>query len=225
MISHVEKIIVPEIPKCGSSSAYSWLKAQDRTIFRRDHAPLIDYRNWCNVEDDYHVMLIGRNPYTRAVSAYEYAQYAENNSNLRGKRVMTSNFQEWYQHIEYQDLPKSNTTQSLTLDEENDEYLDASFRPQYSFINYFDDTRSHANVRCDDLLKNSEFIRLEEADFLPKVNTHKRTLEKGSYNIQKWDHYYTDMDIVTQIQLLYAEDFVLWGYDPKINPYTEEPWR
>ena len=137
---------------------------------------------------------------------------------------MTSNFQEWYQHLEYGDLAKSNTTQSLTLDEQNDEYLDASFRPQYSFINYFDDTRSHANVRCDDLLKNSEFIRLEEADFLPKVNTHKRTLEKRSYEIKNWDYYYTDMDIVTQIQLLYAEDFTLWGYDPKINPYTEEQW-
>jgi hypothetical protein len=224
MISHVEKIIVPEIPKCGSSSAYAWLKEKDRTIFRRDHAPLIDYRNWCNVEDDYHVMLIGRNPYTRAVSAYEYAQYSENNSNLRGKSVLTSGFQEWYQHIEYEDLPKSNTTQSLVLNQEEDEYLDASFRPQYSFINYFEDTRSHANERCDDLLKNSEFLKLEECDFLPKVNTHKRTLEKRSYDIKNWNLYYTDMDIVTQIQMLYAEDFNLWGYDYKINPYTEEPW-
>ena len=71
MISHVEKIIVPEIPKSGSCSTYAWLKEQDRTIMRRDHAPLIDYRNWCNVEDDYKVLLIGRNPFTRAVSAYE----------------------------------------------------------------------------------------------------------------------------------------------------------
>ena len=224
MISHVEKIIVPEIPKCGSSSAYAWLKAQDRTIFRRDHAPLIDYRNWCNVEDDYHVMLIGRNPFTRAVSAYEYAQYAENISNLRGTHVLKSSFQDWYNNIDYRDLAKNNTTESLKLNDEEDEYLDASFRPQYSFINYFEDTRSHANERCDDLLKNSEFLKLEECDFLPKVNTHKRTLEKRSYEIKKWDHYYTDMDIVTQIQLLYAEDFILWGYDPKINPYTEEPW-
>ena len=223
MISHVEKIIVPEIPKCGSSSAYAWLKAKDRTIFRRDHAPLIDYRNWCNVEDDYHVMLIGRNPFTRAVSAYEYAQYAENNSNLRGKRVLTSGFQEWYQHIEYADLPKNNTTVSLVLNDE-DEYLDASFRPQYSFINYFDDTRSHANERCDDLLQNHEFIRLEEADFLPQVNTHKKTAEGSSYEIKNWNLYYTDMEIVTQIQMLYAEDFTLWDYDPSINPYTEEPW-
>ena len=224
MISHVEKIIVPEIPKCGSSSAYAWLKEKDRTIMRRDHAPLIDYRNWCNVEDDYHVMLIGRNPFTRAVSAYEYAQYAENISNLRGTHVLKSSFQEWYNNIDYSDLAKNNTTESLKLNDEEDEYLDASFRPQYSFINYFDDTRSHANVRCDDLLKNSEFLKLEECDFLPKVNTHKRTLEKRSYEIKKWDQYYTDMDIVTQIQLLYAEDFTLWGYDPKINPYTEEPW-
>ena len=223
MISHVEKIIVPEIPKCGSSSAYAWLKEKDRTIMRRDHAPLIDYRNWCNVEDDYHVMLIGRNPFTRAVSAYEYAQYAENISNLRGTHVLKSSFQEWYNNIDYRDLAKNNTTQSLVLDEE-DEYLDASFRPQYSFINYFEDTRSHANERCDDLLKNSEFLKLEECDFLPKVNTHKRTLEKRSYEIKKWDHYYTDKDIISQIQLLYAEDFVLWGYDPKINPYTEEQW-
>ena len=224
MISHVEKIIVPEIPKCGSSSAYAWLKEKDRTIMRRDHAPLIDYRNWCNVEDDYHVMLIGRNPFTRAVSAYEYAQYAENISNLRGTHVLKSSFQEWYNNIDYSDLAKNNTTESLKLNDEEDEYLDASFRPQYSFINYFEDTRSHANERCDDLLKNSEFLKLEECDFLPKVNTHKRTLEKRSYEIKKWDQYYTDMDIVTQIQLLYAEDFTLWGYDPKINPYTEEPW-
>jgi len=223
MISHVEKIIVPEIPKSGSCSTYAWLKAQDRTIMRRDHAPLIDYRNWCNVEDDYHVMLIGRNPFTRAVSAYEYAQYAENISNLRGTHVLKSNFQDWYNNIDYADLAKNNTTVSLVLNDE-DEYLDASFRPQYSFINYFDDTRSHANERCDDLLKNSEFLKLEECDFLPKVNTHKRTLEKRSYEIQNWKHYYTDMDIVTQIQLLYAEDFTLWGYDPKINPYTEEAW-
>jgi len=168
-------------------------------------------------------MLIGRNPFTRAVSAYEYAQYSENNSNLRDKSVLTSGFQEWYQHLEYADLPKANTTQSLVLNDE-DEYLDASFRPQYSFINYFEDTRSHANERCDDLLKNSEFLKLEECDFLPKVNTHKRTLEKRSYDIKNWNLYYTDMDIVTQIQMLYAEDFTLWDYNPSINPYTEEPW-
>ena len=49
-------------------------------------------------------------------------------------------------------------------------------------------------------------------------------MQGSNYDVKEWQHYYGKKEIVKKIQELYKYDFILFGYDPSINPYTEEPW-
>ena len=227
MISHELGLIVPEIPKCGSSAMYAHLLSKDSTLDRKDHAALIEYRNYIKPGIDYTARFLGRNPYTRAVSAFEYGKRHDNHSSLNGVTLLDDDvtFQMWYNAIQYQDLFRDHGTEGMYF-EGKEEGLTGCFRTQTSFINYIDDSRSFNSERCDDLLKKHEFIRLEEwGKDKSVVNSHRNTNEGRRYELKHWNLYYTDMEIVKQIELLYKDDFILWGYDPKINPYTEEPWQ
>ena len=246
MISESLGLIVPEIPKCGPCSMYDWLKTLDGALERKDHIALNQYPQYMTQPaKNYTVIMMGRNPYTRAVSAYEYAQYAENDSNFRGLCVLEKlndvTFQGWYNSIKSTDLARGCGPEGYTFETEG-EFLDGSFRPQTAYACVFDDSRSMDAQAAPELLENARFLQLESANMtlshfmgqkveLPYVNTHKETLETnneglhGSYRMNDWTEYYTDKDIVTQIKLLYADDFTLWGYDEKINPYTGKTWE
>ena len=227
MISHDLGLIVPEIPKSGSSAMYAWLLGKDRALERKDHVPLIEYRQHIKQGIDYTARFLGINPYTRAVSAFEYGKRHDNHSKVNGVALLDDDvtFQMWYNAIQYQDLFKNHGTEGMKFASEEED-LTGCFRTQTSFINYLDDSRSFHAERCDDLLKNHEFLRLEEwGKDKSVVNSHKLTNEGRRYELKNWNLYYTDMEIVKQIEILYKDDFILWGYDPNINPYTEEPWN
>jgi len=226
MISHDLGLIVPEIPKSGSSAMYAWLLGKDRALERKDHVPLIEYRQHIKQGIDYTARFLGRNPYTRAVSAFEYGKRHDNHSKVNGVTLLDDDvtFQMWYNAIQYQDLFKNHGTEGMKFASEEED-LTGCFRTQTSFINYLDDSRSFHGEKCDDLLEKHEFLRLEEwGKDKSVVNSHKLTNEGRRYELKNWNLYYTDMEIVKQIEILYKDDFILWGYDPKINPYTEEPW-
>ena len=162
MISHELGLIVPEIPKCGSSTMYAHLLSKDRTLDRRDHVPLIEYRNYIKQGIDYTAQFLGRNPYTRAVSAFEYGKRHDNHSKVNEVALLDDDvtFQMWYNAIQYQDLFRDHGTEGMKF--ESGDGLTGCFRTQTSFINYLDDSRSFGSERCDDLLKKHEFLRLEE---------------------------------------------------------------
>ena len=48
MISHELGLIVPEIPKCGSSAMYAYLLSKDDTLSRKGHFPDIEDRKYIN---------------------------------------------------------------------------------------------------------------------------------------------------------------------------------
>ena len=236
MISHKLKLIIPETPKCGSCSVHEWMLKEDPDLETTDidawgkywpgHRPLYEHDKLMKDDVSYQRVLVGRNPYTRAVSAFEYCQYAEDVSALNGLFVQKSlndvNFKSWYMNITAPDAwVHPSGTPLAPVDAPDHNYLDGGFRTQKYFAEGYDDETLFIHLE-DGSKQLSTILKMNVS--LPYVNSHKKTLEGREYRIGPWEEYYSDMETVMQIQLLYKDDFTLWGYAPNINPYTEESW-
>jgi hypothetical protein len=236
MISHKLKLIIPEIPKCGSCSIFEWMLKEDPEFQTTDidawgkyhpgHKQLHEHDRLMKDDVSYQRVLVGRNPYTRAVSAFEYCQYAMDVSAINGLFVLKClndvDFKSWFMNITSPNawVNPSGTPQA-PVDVPDHNYLDGGFRTQKYYAEGYDDKTLFIHLE-EGSKQLSKILKFEVS--LPYVNTHKKTLENSDYRIGPWEEYYSDMDIIKQIQLLYKEDFTLWGYDPNINPYTEESW-
>ena len=177
---------------------------------------------------DYKVLLVGRNPFTRAVSAYEYTKAAGHTYILKFK-----DFSDFMSQV--------NTDEKISYTDDTNNHFSpgipmgiGAFTKQVYWIKGHETMGEVHKIKLENISQELSDIMGFYVDF-PRKNTHKRVSSRHSsthqrymtgysYEIKPWKHYYTK-DMVKKIQELYKEDFEFWGYDPNINPYTEEPWN
>ena len=218
MISHYLKIIAPKIPKNGTESMLMWAKGEDEKTENFGHREIEFYKPHMKENTDYKIILVGRNPFTRAVSAFEYTR------NISNPDHIVHDFDKHY-----------HTVDSNAMIETPENWLPiGAFTKQTYWVKGHENMGETHKLKLENMSQElSEVIQFHVS--MPKVNSHKRiaarhskfhgTYEQGlSYDIQPWESYYSKR-MVKKIQELYKEDFEFWGYDPNINPYTEEPWN
>ena len=240
-VSKSLKLILPRIPKNGSTSFTAWIAEQDKSLTYDDtieHSCLNHYGNLVVEEykediGDYDVVLVGRNPFKRQVSAFEYNIMLNRPLPLIGN--IDSTFEEFYSTMEIKHLNTWSTEWDV-----GQEFLNQ----HHTFLR-----EGHPAISISDI----KFVKLEnfveemtELGYniteLPVLNHHtsieSKKNQKGflqesvnwpptqgsNYIVKDWSFYYGKSEIVQKIQELYKYDFMFWGYDPNINPYTEEPW-
>jgi hypothetical protein len=235
-ISRKLKIIIPRPPKAGSTSTATWLMAQDKDMVTKDtehHEPLDHYIDNHKIDlKDYTILHVGRNPFQRQISAYEFSRFTTNHAYTPLHRVLDVDFKTWYMNL----LMKHIYEYDEPLDGEHNFRwdLDPVFFPQTSFT-----SNRHDAIHAEFIqIEKFEEFRLEKYPDSPKLgrlNAHNNregqsyksnsNANVANYKVHDWTHYYTDMDIVRKMQALYSDDFSRWGYDPNINPWTEELWN
>ena len=238
-ISRNLKIIIPRPPKAGSTSTAMWLMAQDDEMTKKDtehHETLDNYQAKDINLKDYTIIHVGRNPFKRQVSAYEFSRYTHNHAYTPNCTVQDADFRTWYMQLT--NLMLYRYDEPLGAHDQGENRLRWDLDPVFFPQSHFTSCRHDAKHADFVQIEQFEEYRIEKYPDSPKLGVlnahdtregdHYPSNSAGggeNYEIKHWSEYYTDMDIVRKIQGLYSDDFTMWGYDPNINPYTEEPWN
>tara|TARA_R100001594_G_scaffold37704_1_gene68190 strand:+ start:50 stop:790 length:741 start_codon:yes stop_codon:yes gene_type:complete len=243
-ISKKLKLILPRIPKCGSTSTTTWLTKLDPSLLEEntgDHNNVYHYIS--ELERDgislsgYELVMVGRNPFKRQVSSFEYSKMLDPSN-------FDMTFEEFYKTLELKHICHySNGVYKKNYGDNEEWHTDSCFMNQhhYFIINGHPDfpLERMQLVQLENFESDMEKIGFKGAE-LPHMNKHDdreltdgetvpantaSTYQGSNYEIKDWTEYYGNSEIVHKIQELYKYDFKLFGYDPNINPYTEEPWN
>ncbi|MFT6927968.1 MAG: hypothetical protein ACJAZP_003615 [Psychromonas sp.] len=191
------KCIFIHIPKTAGSSILTCLMGDK---INRDHGTYYDFKR---IDPDrfnrYFKFCFVRNPYDRAVSAYEYLKNGGNNSSdLYYKKLIEDKYPSFKKFIlEYLDGNKI--------------HENLLFSPQYLFI--YDD-RNECQVdyigRFENINENFKFI-------CKKIGVSARLPSKNRVQRNTYETYYSDHQVKEKVYNLYSKDFDLFQYSKEID--------
>ena len=189
-----QKIIFIHIPKAAGTSIASIIYGK-----RIGHFTYKEYKRFLNkdIDKEFTIFSVVRNPYSRLISAYNYAvqggtnEGGINNPKLyktKAFRTFESFIKEW---LVFQDLNK----------------VELVFRPQYLFLNCEDNTRS---LRVDKILKLEDINSINL--YLSEITRDDVVLERKNSSEKRESYEDLGNDLKVIIYKLYQDDFELLNY-------------